>query len=228
MRKLFLILLISLIAMTICIQPISASTSKPSSNPTIKTNVKTFNEFIPVGWKLNYKVQGDLNNDKLIDVAAVIEQDIKYSQGDEIAPVRMLIIAFKQKNNTYSLSYTSTKATLKANEGGVFGDPFYEGLKYSNGSLLINFYGGSNDRWGLTYRFRFQNKGWYLIGATILALNAGSGKETINDYNLLTGKMIISKGQEGGKLVQTAVSRGKKKLLNIKAFNPWVVAGKDY
>jgi len=223
------IILVVTLILFFCLVNVGAASVDLYNNPTIKTAAKRINDFIPKGWKINYKIEGDLNKDKLIDFAAVIEQNFKYEVGSEAAPERILIIAFRQKdNNSYKLSIQSSKAILLANDGGVFGDPFYEGLSIKNGTLVLDFYGGSIDRWGLTYKFRYQNSGWFMIGATVLSMNVGDGHETIEDYNLSTGKAIVSKGIEGNKLTEKAVNRGVKKLLNLKDFNPWIEAGKDF
>ena len=122
--------------------------------------------FIPEGWRLIAKAEGDLNKDNLIDIAAVIEQEVQNLSPEEAA-ARILLIALQKDNEVYELSIQSDKAILRADEGGIFGDPFYEGLSVDRGSLLISFYGGSNWRWGRVYRFRYQDNGWYLIGATL-------------------------------------------------------------
>lgn len=231
MRKAYkttFLLLISLLLVILNINSVLADSPKAGDIPQIKSSAKNFDEFIPKGWILNYKVEGDLNKDKLTDIAAVIEQDIGDWLGKSDAPKRILIICFKQKDNSYKVSLQSSKAILRADEGGVYGDPFLEGLSCDRGSLVIDFYGGSIDRWAMTYRFRFQNNGWYMIGATILNLNLGTGKETINDYNLLTGKLIVTTGQEGGKNTSRTTNRGKRKLLSLTDFFPWVVAGEDF
>lgn len=207
---------------------VDASGINKVSTPEIKQSAKTLGEFVPNGWRLNYIVEGDFNQDGLKDAAMVIEEDFKYEMGDEKAPERILLILFKQKDNSYKLVKQSSKAILKANEGGIFGDPFYKGLFYKNGALGISFYGGSADRWGLTYIFRYQKGDWYLIGATIDETNTNTGKEVIRDYNLSTGKLLIKKGTEGGSFKSQWINRGRKKLLKIDDFNPWVEADKDF
>ncbi len=182
---------------------------------------KNIESFIPAGWKLIKKTGGDLNQDGLDDIAGVIEYG-KTDSKDSQAPPRVLFIAFKDKGN-YQLSVQTAKAILKADQGGVWGDPF-EDILVNRGSLLINFYGGSNYRWAYRYRFRYQNYGWYLIGARIDSYFTGTGEGTTEDYNLLTGWMTVTTVDKSGKIQTKTIRRGKKALLNLKDFDALAIS----
>ncbi len=188
-------------------------------NILVPSSGKTLQSFIPKGWKLCDNASGDLNGDKLADIAAIFEQDRKGTVEDYgNAPERILAILIKQKDGNYKLAVSSIKAILKADEGGVFGDP-YEAISIKNGVLSFSFYGGSNYRWGYNYKFRNQNNGWFLIGATLYEIYTGTGEYTTKDFNLSTGKETITKGVEGGKSTVQNISRGKKPLVDLKNFN---------
>ena len=188
--------------------------------PTLIKQGKSIESFIPVGWKLIKKTSGDLNKDGLIDIAGIIELNKEYKRGLEDAPSRILFIAFMEPNGLYKLSIHAEKAILKSDEGGVWGDPLV-GISVDCGSILITFYGGSSDRWVYVYRFRNQNNGWYLIGATLENFNTGSGAGTREDYNLLTGIMIKSITYLEKSIKEETINRGKKKLLNLRDFNAY-------
>jgi hypothetical protein len=105
----------------------------------------------------------------------------------------------------------------------VWGDPL-DGVSIDRGSLVISFYGGSNDWWYAKYRFRFQDNDWYLIGATLGSYYTGTvtpenGNE--EDYNLLTGDYSIRKVDENdlSNSKTTKGSRGKTPLLKLKDFD---------
>ncbi|HYF81528.1 MAG TPA: hypothetical protein VEB00_00665 [Clostridia bacterium] len=176
--------------------------------------------FIPEGWHIlngygESKVEGDLNKDGISDVAVVVEG---ISTSEEAAP-RMLIIALGNEDKSYSLSIKAEKTILRADEGGVMGDPFM-GLEIDRGSLLINHYGGSAWRWSNTYRFRFQDDGWYLIGATKDWFHAvSSAGRLYEDFNLLTGDYIRIETDENGVEKEVKSNRGKKELVNLIDFD---------
>ncbi len=72
--------------------------------------------------------------------------------------------------------------------GGTMGDP-YQGMSIKKNVITIVFWGGARDKWGVTYKFRFQKGDFYLIGAT----NEGGDeiRDYKYDYNVNTGKLII-------------------------------------
>lgn len=178
---------------------------------------KDLASFVPDGWIIKSSVVGDLNKDSLSDIAAVIE---KGDDADSAYP-RILFVLIQNKDKTYSLSVKTETAIMRANEGGVWGDPL-ESISVDRGSLLLSFYGGSNWRWYNQYRFRFQDEGWYLIGATLGSYFSGTTtRENADeeDYNLLTGDYTLKKADENGEVNMTKGNRGIKKLLNLTEFN---------
>jgi hypothetical protein len=185
--------------------------------PVIKDKGKNFEEFIPKGWKVIKKIEGDFNKDKLIDVAAVIESE-NINKNDTDEPPRILFILFRQADGSYKLSIQNAKAVFKSDDGGVFGDPF-AGLTLDRGSMLLDFYGGSAERWGYSFRFRYQDNGWFLIGATINSNNVNTGEGATKDFNLLTGKMDLFETFADGKESKKLIDRGIRPLLNLKDFD---------
>ncbi len=180
-----------------------------------KNTVSEISELIPNGWHILEKVEGDLNEDNINDIAVVIEGT---SEVEEEAPNRELLIAFGNKDGTYILSTKAESAILRADEGGVWGDPF-EGISIDRESILISFYGGSNWRWYGKYRFRYQDNDWYLIGATVGSFHTSTNEYTNEmDYNLLTGEYIEKKADENGVIKTTKGNRGKRDLLKLEDF----------
>jgi hypothetical protein len=186
--------------------------------PVLKKQAVSLEAFVPRGWKLIKKTSGRLDRSGCIFAAGVIEMDIEYNRGSDNAPVRILFIAFKKSNGLYRLSLQTSKAVLKADEGGIWGDPF-NGIFADKGLLVISFYGGSNFRWAYTYSFMFKDNSWYLIKATIENFHTGSGIGTKNYYNLLNGIVVKSNTRLGKTVKSVTIKRGKKKLLNIQNFN---------
>lgn len=178
---------------------------------------------IPREWKILEKVkgkpeivEGDLNKDGISDIAAVIEGVSETEKSSS----RALLIAFGNKDKTYTLSIIANKSILRVDLGGVWGDPL-ESISIDRGSVAITFYGGSNWRWYRTYRFRYQENNWYLIGATLGSYFDGKvTRENADeeDYNLLTGDYIVKKTNDNGNQITTKENRGKKALVNLKDF----------
>ena len=111
--------------------------------------------FAPDGWHVYFTVRGDLNNDRVDDIAFVLEDN--YS-GD-----RVLAIAFgKKKGNGYILQ-EQDHGHFIAPKGNT--DAFVD-MSIQNGALRFNFllpgsHAYDNDD---SFIFRFQNKRFELIG----------------------------------------------------------------
>jgi hypothetical protein len=208
-----IILLIVSVMLSVCF--LYASDGFPGKDPDLQKRGKTIEAFVPAGWKLISRGTGDLNGDALDDIVGVIECTKPMSSPDE-APPRILFIAFR-RGSSYELSIQSDSAIMKADEGGVFGDPF-SALKVENGTLLISFYGGSAWRWSCEYRFKYLGKSWRLI-----AVSSGSyepsGAMITRDHNLLTGQVKTFRKDENGKESEEQRDAGEKELPRLKDFN---------
>lgn len=166
-------------------------------------------DFVPEGWKVISEVRGDLNKDKLDDVALVIEQDdpanIK-SNEEKLGPLklnlnpRILLVLFKEKNGMYTLKAKNDKgfiASEHSDDNPTLEDTF-SGMHIGKNTLSIAFsfftsagtYGSSSS----IYIFRFQNKRLELIGMEDFSFmrNSGDGEET--SINFSTGKYKLTKG----------------------------------
>lgn len=127
---------------------------------------------------------GDLDKDGTDELVVVFAQDTLW---DSPAPRDFVI--YKQNEGQWDVWFENDNVILRADEGGVMGDPFYEGVEIKNGVIHISYNGGSSWKWGYTDKFRYQDGDFYLIGHT-----GSSGKpceywEDV-DYNLSTGKCI--------------------------------------
>lgn len=204
----------------------SGAGGQKTQAPSRARGSQTLEDVIPEDWTelRGYdgepvRVAGDLNKDGVKDAATVIE---KAAPGGEEAPKRALLIAFGKPDGSYKLSVIADRVLLRADEGGVWGDPF-DGLEINRGSLVVSEYGGSNWRWYNRYRFRYQDGDWFLIGMTSgTYFNGGEEPEeqaTEEDYNLLTGDYIIKGHDENGKEHVEKGNRGKKPLVKLRDFD---------
>jgi hypothetical protein len=167
--------------------------------PSLAKSGKALKDFVPAGWKVLKQAEGDLNKDNVPDAALVLAS--LQEDGDSLeateAP-RPLLILLKQADGAYVLSGTNPDLILCKMCGGVFGDPL-EDLKIQRGVVVITHYGGSNQKWGTTHRFRFQDGDWYLIGETKMSHDGLSGEHHETDKNLVTGDVIETDTDDKGR-----------------------------
>lgn len=192
--------------LTICsILNIGLVTGQNFSYPTIQHHEQTISKFIPNGWTLLRSALGDLNNDKNEDLAFVIQyQDsislIKTDDGyidTVITQPRILILAFY---NTVTKQYDvieQSNSFILNHDNPNMDEPF-QSISISSGVLKIDFTIFMNmGGWGMsnnTYKFRYQNNQFQLIGADYNSTNRGSGDIENRSYNFSTKKVKISTG----------------------------------
>jgi hypothetical protein len=198
--------------------------------PEIKSFGKAIADFIPQGWQVVDTAYGDLNKDTVNDLAIVIENKANDIGGQIVSGSlgqRMLIVLFRTESK-YVVKVCADTAILRSDEGGM-GDPYVD-LKIANGCLVLYFSGGSSEKWFLTYRFRFQNNDFFLIGATLTYLHfeeSKSGEIITNsicyDYNLSTS--ILETIAQGGKNSKNRSNKKQKmkpiSLPRLNTFAPW-------
>ena len=159
------------------------------------------NDFIPEGWKILKKVNGDLNKDGLDDYAIVLQgTDKSNMQSDEYMEIdsnpRELVILFgKEKANCYDLAVRSS-TFIPAHEEMHMDDPFEE-MAITNGTLHLDYriwYSmGSWYTSTYTYIWRFQDDDFKLIGANSSEFHRASGEATDVSINFSTNKCSITK-----------------------------------
>ncbi len=197
--------------------------------PVLPPTGQKIESFVPKGWHIVEKAEDDLNKDNAPDLAAVVEADKdvpNLKEEDYPQKPRILLIAFRQANGSYTLSIQSNESVLLSNEGGMMGDPLV-GLTIERSTLLVQFYGGSADRWGYDYRWRFQNNDWFLIGATATFSSMSTNKFNTYDFNLSTGAAEHTSGafleEETKKNTpdkKRSFNIGKKPLFKLRSFKP--------
>lgn len=160
---------------------------------------------IPSNWKAIATTFGDLNNDRVEDLAFILEFDKAiterraYGDGEtelikELQKPRILAIYFKDaKTGKYNFALQNNNFVLRSEEGGALGEPF-KALSIKNNQLNLAFEGGSDWRWKLNYDFKLQNREWTLVQAMHTYYNASSGEMTIKAYDFSNRRMTLTKG----------------------------------
>lgn len=167
-----------------CIQ----SYSQTFAYPVIKASAKSINEFVPAGWSLLDSAVGDLNKDHKEDFAFVIQSKDTI---DEVRPdssinrgrPRILAIAIKNEQS-YNLVLQDNTFITREGEGGMDPDA-YDSLEIKKGILLVSL---QFVRAWATYKFRYQNNNFFLVGAQFENVYAAGSRFDIYDINFLTKK----------------------------------------
>ena len=196
---------------------------------------KSINTFIPKGWKELLVTKGDLNKDKLEDVAIIIEKDDKKNikKNDGFGPEelnlnpRILLVLFKEEDGTYSLVAKNDKAFIKSegNEDNPALMDTLDDIIIKNNVLKIVFnYFMSAGSWGTsrdTYIFRFQNNRFELIGYDRNSYMRNTGEEegvsinfSINKAKITTGGNIFDEKENHPKVKWENINIKKKYILD--------------
>lgn len=190
---------------------------------------KNINGFVPKDWKTVLSAKGDLNNDKLEDVAIIIEKTDKANivknenLGSEYLNLnpRILLVLFKQKNGSYILAGKNDKGFIKSEgnkESPALMDTL-DSISIKNDILKIKFnYFLSAGSWSVTqntYTFRFQNQKLELIGFDNNSFMRNSGDQEKLSINFSTNKVKIT---TGGNMFDEKANKPKEewKTVNIK------------
>ncbi|MFD1258176.1 hypothetical protein ACFQ3S_15315 [Mucilaginibacter terrae] len=180
--------------------------------PVFKPTVVSLKSMVPTNWKIKLQAIGDLNGDKFADLALILEYSdkIKEHRPDSYTNTRhprMLLIWFKTVNG-YQLALQNNTIISREGEGGMVNDPL-DNIKITNKVLHINY---EYVRSHAYYKYRYQNDGFYLIGATEGGVSGGKIK--VCDYNFSTRKAECTYGELGKDTDKKETKRIKLTKLN--------------
>ena len=195
---------------------------------------KSINDFVPKGWKIlkdengsNFIAKGDLNKDKLEDVAIIIEKNDKKNikKNESLGPdelnlnPRILLVLFKEKDGTYTLAAKNDKGFIQSegNEETPTLMDTLSNISIKKNVLKITFnYFMSAGSWNTssdTYIFRFQNNVFELIGYESDSYMRNTGEEEKVSINFSTNKV---KSTTGGNMFEDAKDKPKDKWRNAE------------
>jgi hypothetical protein len=203
--------------------------------PKLALESSAISTIVPPNWKAIDTAYGDLNNDGVNDLVLVLEFSNPISEvrayGDsdteiikEFQKPRILVVYFKNAQHKYAFGLQNNNFILRSAEGGAFGDP-YQQVTIKNNRLIFDFMGGSSWRWQLNYQFKYENKEWLMVKATNSSWNAASGEMNNKEYNFISQKLKVTKGNMFNSQVKEEISEKKlaiKQLRTFKTFKkPW-------
>lgn len=201
--------------------------SKKANAPSDKTDYrklrsKNWKDFLPKGQKSDTITTGDLNKDGLDDLVMVYQPEKLLKK--ENSKGRTLRILLKQDDGNYQLAAESNGAVAGENMNNVY----FTGLEIKKGLLIINH---EFIRGGSVHKYRFQNGGFYLIGAE--SHYGDAAYHSGIDYNLSTGKYISTydNWDDNKDLPKSSKKEGIKKLTtlpNIETFEIFTLGVGDH
>jgi len=175
------------------------------SYPIINNQGKDINSFIPNGWTLLDSTQGDLNKDNHNDLVLIIQykdsvtiikNEFDYNDTVLTQPRILLILFHNQTENQYQLVEQSNSFILNHDNPNM--EEPYQDISITNGVLKIDFQIFMNmGGWGMSnnsYKFRYQDNQFVLIGADYNSVNRGLGETEDRSYNFLTKKVKVAMG----------------------------------
>ncbi|MBP8157613.1 MAG: hypothetical protein KAX93_04480 [Flavobacterium sp.] len=152
---------------------------------------KNPSDFLPKGYVVFEKINGDLNNDGLEDCVLIIKATKKdkiiKSKSDELIDQnrRGIVVLFNRKDY-YDLALKNTNCFSSENEeGGIYFAPELSIIIKEN-KLYVHYGHGRYGYW--EYTFRFQNSDFELIGYD--HSNGGTVIHNKTSINFLTGKKL--------------------------------------
>ncbi len=155
-------------------------------------------DFVPRGWKLEEEVKGDLDGDRVEDLALRLIEDLPVETGGVWnARHRALVILFGRAAGGFSRAAVASRVLSCSTCAGMLGDP--EGgnisLEIKSGVLNVSQLSGSREATDLTQRFRHDPRRgrFLLIGEDIETRDRAVGDSQSQSTNYLTGVRVVKK-----------------------------------
>lgn len=162
--------------------PALAQAPRQISSTEFPAQAATVPAFVPKGWKVETRVNGDLNGDRAPD--AVLR--LINGSGDRA------LLVLQQSNGQWRRIGVAPRLLLCSTCGGMLGSIE---IKIENGVILVDQLRGSREAVKTLHRFwidRATNR-LVLIGLDVQAYDRATGDETRTSSNFLTGQKITEK-----------------------------------
>lgn len=156
----------------------------------------TVQAFVPKGWRVEAKVEGDLNNDRRSDtVLKLIEAALPGTDPDAFGDrARALLVLQKQSNGRWQRIGIAPRLLLCSNCAGVLGSPDGANIqvKIEKGVILVRQLRGSREAVETLHRFWLDKPSnrIVLIGQDVRQYDRVNGDTSLESSNFLTGQKI--------------------------------------
>jgi hypothetical protein len=165
--------------------------AKPAEGPTMPAEAATPPGFIPAGWTMLRQAMGRVGGSPVY--AAILEQTNVSPEPGEGAP-RLLFLARRRETGQFALLLKNTRAILRSSEGGVMGEPL-QGLMFEGEALVLDFAGGSRERWAYMFRFVPGDGAWALATVKAESYDSLTGAGESRRYDLVKGRLLSETSQ---------------------------------
>jgi hypothetical protein len=166
-----------------------APTARAASLAVPATGAK-LQAFVPAGWAIESKLEGDLDGDGKADTVLVLLEKEKKDEEDDR---RRALVVLLRRADGWAVGGTNVGLVYGWQLAGVNGGDAAPELAISaRGVLDVSQYGGSRQAYGSVHRFRWNRERakLELIGLDESSRDRLSGAENDRSCNLLTGVCV--------------------------------------
>lgn len=184
-------------------------------------------DFVPQGWKLEAEASGDLNGDRVADVALVLHKDDQANRlpiwESDLTNLfdtnpRILLVAFGQRGGGFVRAAAGHRLISRHVQGNM-DDPF-DGLEIVKGTLRLKMHVFMNaGGWWMgnyQFAFRWQQGAMRLIGYDRDGVQRNTGETDGVSVNYLTGAKLVKSGNIDGTEKVRRHTIKRKKLLTME------------
>jgi len=198
--------------------------------PQIPQSGNTLTEFTPKSWMVLDTAIGDLNKDGAQDMAFVLQakDSVTFTKRFTTDPKdidtvralqRMLVITFFNKESKRFQLVEFSNTFILMHDNPYMDEPFGD-ITITNGVLKLDFHiwysMGSWSTIESSYKFRYDNNVFTLVGADYIYLLRNTGDTDERSYNFITNKVQVktTKGSNGN----TKTTWKNLQLTTLKTF----------
>lgn len=180
----------------------------PVVYPPLPATAHSADGFVPTGWRIEQRLEGDLNGDRRADLVLVLRQqdprNVVEHDGLGISPLdsnpRLLAVAWAQPAGGYVLA-AQNHTLIPRHEYPTQSDVFEDGaggVALVRGTLQVGLYffasAGSWSTGSARFTFRWQDNAFALIGYDRASMMRNSGQTESLSINYATGKQRRAHG----------------------------------
>lgn len=172
---------------------------KPIDKSRIPARADDVKTFVPLGWKIEQQVAGDLNGDSVPDYALKLVEDKPARNSEDVATERQraLVILVQETGGQLVRVGVADKLLQCTSCGGAFYGVVESPAEVTieKGVIVVQQEHGSNNLTNTTYRFRYDPiiQRIILIGFDYANADRGTAQDISESTNYLTGVRSVAR-----------------------------------